>query len=119
MRTSLDMVTEKVIERVTERVTEAEQKLFSLLLEDPDCTYAVLAEKLGVSYKTIFRELNLLKTKVSSNELDLIQKVIGKSRIGSKGGKRKSSWEVFSFVKRPLSKPPIFSVSPLSYNSYK
>ena len=84
MRASLDMVTEKVIERVTERVTEAEQKLFSLLLEDPDCTYAVLAEKLGVSYKTIFRELNLLKTKISSNELDLIQKIIGKSRIGSK-----------------------------------
>ena len=45
VRTSLDMVTEGV----TEKVTEAEQKLLSLLLEDPAYTYAVLAEKLGVS----------------------------------------------------------------------
>ncbi len=41
VRTSLD--------KVTEGVTEAEQKLLSLLLEDPAYTYAVLAEKLGVS----------------------------------------------------------------------
>ncbi len=44
MRTSLD--------KVAEKVTEAEQKL--LLLEDPDCTYTVLAEMLGVRCKTIF-----------------------------------------------------------------
>ena len=49
VRTSLD----KVTEGVTEKVTEAEQKLLSLLLEDPAYTYAVLAEKLGVSRKTI------------------------------------------------------------------
>lgn len=45
VRTSLD----KMTEGVTEKVTEAEQKLLSLLLEDPAYTYAVLAEKLGVS----------------------------------------------------------------------
>ena len=45
VRTSLD----KVTEGVTEKVTEAEPKLLSLLLEDPAYTYAVLAEKLGVS----------------------------------------------------------------------
>lgn len=49
VRTSLDKVTEGVTEKVTEKVTEAEQKLLSLLLEDPAYTYAVLAEKLGVS----------------------------------------------------------------------
>lgn len=65
--TSLDEVTERVTERVTEkvteRVTEAELKLLSLLLEDPAYTYAVLAEKLGVSRKTVSSRLKTLKDK--------------------------------------------------------
>ena len=59
VRTSLD----KVTEGVTEKVTEAEQKLLSLLLEDPAYTYAVLAEKLGVSRKTISSRIKSLKNK--------------------------------------------------------
>lgn len=59
VRTSLD----KVTEGVTEKVTEAEQKLLSLLLEDPAYTYAVLAEKLGVSRKTISSRIKSLKDK--------------------------------------------------------
>ena len=55
VRTSLD--------KVTEGVTEAEQKLLSLLLEDPAYTYAVLAEKLGVSRKTISSRIKSLKDK--------------------------------------------------------
>ena len=55
VRTSLD--------KVTEGVTEAEQKLLSLLLEDPAYTYAVLAEKLGVSRKTISSRIKSLKYK--------------------------------------------------------
>ncbi len=51
VRTSLDRVTEKVTEKVTE-VTEPEKEVLSLLLEDPAYTYAVLADKLGVSRKT-------------------------------------------------------------------
>ena len=63
MRTSLDKVTEGVTEKVTEKVTEAEQKLLSLLLEDPAYTYAVLAKKLGVSRKTISSRIKSLKDK--------------------------------------------------------
>lgn len=63
VRTSLDKVTEGVTEKVTEKVTEAEQKLLSLLLEDPAYTYAVLAEKLGVSRKTISSRIKSLKDK--------------------------------------------------------
>ena len=61
MRTSLDKVTEGVTDKVTEKVTEAEQKLLSLLLEDPAYAYAVLAEKLGVSRKTISSRIKSLK----------------------------------------------------------
>ena len=63
VRTSLDKVTEGVTEKVTEKVTEAEQKLLSLLLEDPAYTYAALAEKLGVSRKTISSRIKSLKDK--------------------------------------------------------
>ena len=55
VRTSLD--------RVTEKMTEAEQELLMLLLEDPAYTYAVLANKLGVSRKTISSRIKSLKDK--------------------------------------------------------
>ncbi len=62
VRTSLDRVTEKVTEKVTE-VTEPEKEVLSLLLEDPAYTYAVLADKLGVSRKTISLRIKQLKEK--------------------------------------------------------
>ena len=59
VRTSLG----KMTERVTERVTEAEWKLLALLLEDPAYTYVILANKLGVSRKTISSRIKSLKNK--------------------------------------------------------
>lgn len=62
-------VSQKVTERVAEvtekvaEITESEKEVLSLLLEDPSSTYAVLAEKLGVSLKTIFLKIKLLKEK--------------------------------------------------------
>lgn len=59
VRTSINRVTE----RVTEKVTEAEKELLGLLLEDPAFTYTVLAEKLGVSRKTVSARIRSLKEK--------------------------------------------------------
>lgn len=55
MRNSLD--------RVTERVTDAEKALLTLLLEDPVLTYAALAERLGVSCKSVSTKMKSLKAK--------------------------------------------------------
>ena len=54
---------EKVTDRVTEKVTDTEQKLLALLIEDPAYTYATLAQKLGVSRKTISLKIKSLKEK--------------------------------------------------------
>ena len=51
---------ERIVRTSLDKVTEAEQKLLSLLLEDPAYTYAVLAEKLGVSRKTISSRIKSL-----------------------------------------------------------
>ena len=53
----------KIVLQHYAKVTEAEQKLLSLLLEDPAYTYAVLAEKLGLSRKTISSRIKSLKDK--------------------------------------------------------
>lgn len=44
-------------------MTEPEKEVLSLLLEDPAYTYAVLADKLGVSRKTISLRIKQLKEK--------------------------------------------------------
>ena len=59
VRTSVDVVTEKV----TDRVTETENRLIALLLEDPAYTYDVLSEKLDVSRKTVGELIKSLKSK--------------------------------------------------------
>ena len=51
---------ERIVRASLDKVTEAEQKLLSLLLEDSAYTYAVLAEKLGVSRKTISSRIKSL-----------------------------------------------------------
>lgn len=74
--------TSKVTEKVTERVTETsvnEQRLLLLLSEDPAYSYSVLADKLGVSRKTVAEWIKSLKEK----------QII--TRIGSA---KKGYWEI-------------------------
>lgn len=75
VRTSSGRVTEKV----TEKVTDDEQKILSLLLEDPAYTYKTLSEKLDVSRKTVSARLKSLKEK------GLIQRI---------GSDTKGYWEI-------------------------
>lgn len=59
VRTSLS----KVTERVTDKVTDAEQQVLLLLMEDPAYTYTVLAQKLGISRKSVSVKIKSLKDK--------------------------------------------------------
>ena len=54
---------DRIVRTSINRVTEAEKELLGLLLEDPAFTYTVLAEKLGVSRKTISARIRSLKEK--------------------------------------------------------
>ena len=56
-------VIKKVSEKVTEKVSEKEIAILRLLEEDPAYTSAVLADKLGVSRKTVTLRLKSLKEK--------------------------------------------------------
>ena len=53
----------KVTERVTEMVTEKEYEVIELLRIDPGYTYTDMAEKLGVSRKTVSDRIKSLKEK--------------------------------------------------------
>ena len=50
-------------ERVTERVTEKEYEVIELLRIDPGYTYTDMADKLGVSRKTVSDRIKSLKEK--------------------------------------------------------
>ena len=68
-------VTDGVTDRVTDRVTDKEQKLLTLLEEDPGYTMPQLADRLGISRKTVAARLKKLK------EHGLIERV-GSDRRG-------------------------------------
>ena len=59
----IDRVTDGVTDRVTDKVTDAEKKILSQLEVDPGYSYVDLAEKLGVSKKTIAEHIKSLKEK--------------------------------------------------------
>ncbi|MGI6736022.1 MAG: ATP-binding protein [Anaerovoracaceae bacterium] len=70
-----DRVTDQVTSEVTDQLSEREKKVLSLLLEDPGYTMPQLADKIGVSRKTISLYLKALK------ERKLIERV-GSARSG-------------------------------------
>ncbi len=52
-----------VTEKVTDRVTDKEQRVLNLLQEDPGFTTTLMAERMGVSRKTIGEYLKSLRSK--------------------------------------------------------
>lgn len=48
-------------DRVTDKVTDKEQELLALLTEDPGYTMPQLAERLGISRKTVASRIKRLK----------------------------------------------------------
>lgn len=66
VRTSAVRVTDGVTDRVTDGVTDlndSEKAVLSLLLENPEYTYAALSEKLNISRKTVSLRIRHLKEK--------------------------------------------------------
>ena len=72
-------VTERVTVKVTDKVTDKEQELLTLLTEDPGYTMPQLAERLGVSRKTVAARLKKLK------DAGLIERI---------GSDRKGYWKL-------------------------
>lgn len=54
-------VTDKVTVKVTDKVTDTRQMLLTLLTEDPGYTMPQLAERLGISRKTVAVRLKELR----------------------------------------------------------
>lgn len=65
--------------RVTEKVTEKESEVLQLILEDPAYTLVTMAEKLGISRKTIASRMKSLREK------GIVQRV---------GSDKKGYWEI-------------------------
>ena len=55
--------THKVVEKVGEKVSETEVVILDLLHEDPAYSYTSIAQKAGVSKKTVFVRIKSLKEK--------------------------------------------------------
>lgn len=72
-------VTDRVTVRVTEKVTEKESEVLQLILEDPAYTLVTMAEKLGISRKTIASRMKSLREK------GIVQRV---------GSDKKGYWEI-------------------------
>lgn len=53
----------RVTDRVTVKVTDKERTLLLLLAEDPGYSMPILAEKIGVSRKTVAQRIKTLKEK--------------------------------------------------------
>ena len=53
----------RVVDKVVDKVVDIEDQVLSCLQEDPAYTYADLANKIGVSKKTIFQKIKSLKEK--------------------------------------------------------
>ena len=69
----------KVTDGVTDKVTNAEKKILSHLEVDPGYSYVDLAEKIGVSKKTIAEHIKSLKEK------GIIKRI---------GNNKKGYWEI-------------------------
>ena len=54
---------ENYVAKVTEKVTDREQQVLNLLYEDPGFTATLMAERMGVSRKTIGEYLKSLRNK--------------------------------------------------------
>lgn len=73
------VVTDGVTNGVTDGVTDAEKRILNELYVDPDYTYVVLAEKIGVSKKTVAEHIKSLKAK---------------GIIERKGSSKKGYWQI-------------------------
>lgn len=74
-----DKVPDRVSDKVPEKVSDRENAVLKLLIEDPGYTRMMLAEKMGVSRKTIGEYLRSLKEK------DIIERI---------GSDRKGYWKI-------------------------
>ena len=64
-------------DNVTNKKVSTEDKIILLIKECPDISTQEISEQIGISKRTVFRNIKTLKEKAFLSDVEVIQKAIG------------------------------------------